>query len=102
MAMAMILGEGFLLSSVGVLLMILFEFGLSSDDVQRFRNRDGGKELHAAGLFATIFNHLVFVSRGAFFACFLFTLMYMKSLIASLAGSHYILSDRKVWIHSTT
>jgi len=40
--------------------MILFEFGLSSDDVQRFRNRDGGKELHAAGVFATIFNHLVF------------------------------------------
>ena len=40
--------------------MILFEFGLSSDDVQRVRNCDGGKELHAAGLFATIFNHLVF------------------------------------------
>ena len=57
---AMILVEGFLLSSTGVLLIILFEFGLSSDDVQRVRNCDGGKELHAAGLFATIFNHLVF------------------------------------------
>jgi len=52
--------EGFLLSSTGVILMLLFEFCISMDDVKRFRAREGGKELHAAGIFATIFNHLLF------------------------------------------
>ena len=52
--------EGLLLSSTGVILMLLFEFCISMDDVKRFRAREGGKELHAAGIFATIFNHLLF------------------------------------------
>lgn len=51
--------EGFGFSSMGVALMLIFEFGISSSDVQRLRKRDGGKELHAAGLRATIINHLV-------------------------------------------
>lgn len=56
----MLLVEGFLLSVTGVLLMLLFEFGLSMDDVEKFRSRDGGKELYRNGMIATIFNHLVF------------------------------------------
>ena len=55
----MLLVEGFLLASTGVILMFTFEFGLSSSDVQRLRNRDGGKELHNHGLRATILNHLI-------------------------------------------
>lgn len=54
------LAEGFLLSSTGVILMLLFEFCISMDDVKRFRAREGGKELHAAGIFSTITNHLLF------------------------------------------
>ena len=52
--------EGFLLSSTGVILMLLFEFCISMDDVKRFRAREGGKELHATGIFSTIMNHLLF------------------------------------------
>ncbi len=51
--------EGLGFSSLGVALMLIFEFGISSSDVHRLRKRDGGKELHAAGLRATIINHLV-------------------------------------------
>mmetsp|Transcript_22867 Transcript_22867/g.49469 ORF Transcript_22867/g.49469 Transcript_22867/m.49469 type:complete len:231 (+) Transcript_22867:27-719(+) len=51
--------EGFLFSSIGVFLMLIFEFGISSSDVQRFRKRNGGKELHAAGIRATTINHLL-------------------------------------------
>lgn len=59
MIMDILLLEGFGFSSMGVALMLLFEFGISSSDVQRLRKREGGKELHAAGLRATIINHLL-------------------------------------------
>ena len=51
--------EGFGFSAMGVALMLIFEFGISSSDVKRLRSRDEGKKLHAAGLRATIINHLV-------------------------------------------
>jgi sterol desaturase/sphingolipid hydroxylase (fatty acid hydroxylase superfamily) len=46
-------------SVLGLLLVLAFEFGLSSSDVQRLRKKEGGKELHAAGIRATILNHLI-------------------------------------------
>jgi sterol desaturase/sphingolipid hydroxylase (fatty acid hydroxylase superfamily) len=55
----MLLVEGFLLSSFGVLLMLVFEFGLSSTDIKKIREREGGKELHDAGIRATVINHLI-------------------------------------------
>jgi sterol desaturase/sphingolipid hydroxylase (fatty acid hydroxylase superfamily) len=55
----MLLLEGLLFSSLALILMLIFEFGISHRDVQRFRKRDGGKELHAAGMRATIINHMV-------------------------------------------
>ena len=55
----MLLVEGFLLSFTGVLLMLLFEFGLSMGDVKKIRSSDGGK-LYTEGMIATLFNHLVF------------------------------------------
>eukprot|EP00579_Thalassiosira_antarctica_P021823 CAMPEP_0201959968 /NCGR_PEP_ID=MMETSP0904-20121228/6793_1 /ASSEMBLY_ACC=CAM_ASM_000553 /TAXON_ID=420261 /ORGANISM="Thalassiosira antarctica, Strain CCMP982" /LENGTH=233 /DNA_ID=CAMNT_0048505761 /DNA_START=8 /DNA_END=709 /DNA_ORIENTATION=- len=55
----MLLGEGFLFSSLALLLMPIFEFGFSSNDIQKIRKRDGGKELHIAGIRATILNHLI-------------------------------------------
>mmetsp|Transcript_38024 Transcript_38024/g.64992 ORF Transcript_38024/g.64992 Transcript_38024/m.64992 type:complete len:231 (+) Transcript_38024:103-795(+) len=51
--------EGFLFSSLGIALMFLFEFAFSTADVQKIRSRGGGKELHVAGLRATILNHLI-------------------------------------------
>lgn len=39
--------------------MLVFEFGLSSSDVQRLRKCNGGRELHTRGLRATILNHLI-------------------------------------------
>ena len=54
-----LLVEGFLFSTVGVLLMLLFEIG-SYGDVRRLRSNERGKELYNAGLLSTIFNHLAY------------------------------------------
>ncbi|KAL3822404.1 hypothetical protein ACHAXA_010882 [Cyclostephanos tholiformis] len=51
--------EGLLFSFLALILMLIFEFGISKRDVQRFRKRDGGKKLHAAGMRATIINHII-------------------------------------------
>ncbi|KAL7540157.1 hypothetical protein ACHAXR_012854 [Thalassiosira sp. AJA248-18] len=52
--------EGFLFSSFAVIIVFIFEFGLAVPDINRIRKRDGGKALHAAGIRATIFNHMIF------------------------------------------
>lgn len=46
-------------ASAWVLIMLVFEFGLSFRDVKRFREREGGKDLHAAGIRATIINKIL-------------------------------------------
>jgi len=48
--------EGFFVGSLNVLLMFVFEYGLSEKDVQRLRERIGGKDIHVAGIRASIFN----------------------------------------------
>jgi sterol desaturase/sphingolipid hydroxylase (fatty acid hydroxylase superfamily) len=50
--------EGLVFGSLNVLLMFSLEYVYSSDDVQRLRERDGGKELHNAGIRASIFNSI--------------------------------------------
>ena len=50
--------EGLLVGSLNILLMFGLEYVYSSDDVRRFRMRDGGKELHNAGIRASVFNSL--------------------------------------------
>jgi len=52
-----LLVEGLLFSTAGVLLMLLFEIG-SYGDVRRIRSSKSGKELYNAGILSTIFNHL--------------------------------------------
>jgi len=42
-----------------VILMLPFEFGLSSSEIKQIRKRDGGKQLHLAGIRSTILNHLI-------------------------------------------
>ena len=54
-----LLVEGLLFSTAGVLLMLLFEIG-SYGDVRRLRSSESGKELYNAGMIATMFNHLVY------------------------------------------
>ena len=54
-----LLVEGLLFSSTGVLVMLLFEAG-SYGDVTRLQSSESGKELYNAGMFASIFNHLVY------------------------------------------
>ena len=56
----MLLVEGAAFSTFAVLLVFLFEFGLSTSDVKKIRKRDGGKALHTAGIRSTIINHMVF------------------------------------------
>lgn len=56
----MLVVEGFGYSSFLVLLVFIFEFGLSSPGIEQLKKRDGGKALYAAGVRATCFNHLVF------------------------------------------
>ncbi|KAL3791842.1 hypothetical protein ACHAW5_002893 [Stephanodiscus triporus] len=51
--------EGLLFSISAIILMLFFEFGISYDDVRRLRERNGGKELHAAGIRSTIVNKMV-------------------------------------------
>ena len=51
--------EGLLVGSLNILLMFGLEYVYSSDDVRRLRMRDGGKELHNAGIRASVFNSLV-------------------------------------------
>ncbi|KAL3792328.1 hypothetical protein HJC23_006240 [Cyclotella cryptica] len=50
--------QGLFVGSLNILLMLGLEYGLSSEDVQRLRERDGGKELHIAGLRASVFNSI--------------------------------------------
>lgn len=54
-----LLAEGITFGSLNVIGMLLLEFVLSMDDVQQLRKREGGKELHLAGVAATIFNSIV-------------------------------------------
>jgi len=46
-------------ASVWVLIMLVFEFGLSLRDVERFRKRAGGKDLHSACIRATVINKIL-------------------------------------------
>lgn len=51
--------EGILFASMWVIIMLVFEFGIALPDVRRFREREGGKELHNAGICATIINKML-------------------------------------------
>lgn len=50
--------QGLFVGALNTVLMFALEYGLSSDDVKRLRERDGGKELHIAGIRASIFNSM--------------------------------------------
>ena len=54
-----LLVEGAAFGALNVLGMFILEFGLSSHDVELLRKREGGKELHLAGLLATTFNSII-------------------------------------------
>lgn len=54
-----LLVEGFLFSSVLLWLVFVFEW-CSYADILRIQKRDGGSELHMAGIRATVLNHLVY------------------------------------------
>ena len=106
--------EGLLFSFFGVMLMLVFEFGISHRDVRRFRKRDGGKELHAAGMRATIINHMVLgpiaydltvrhccTRRGLTFSqqarCVVLFLLIESALFYVV---HYLMHTRRLyWMH---
>lgn len=50
--------QGLVVGSINVLLMFGLEYVYSRDDVKRIREREGGKELHNAGIRASIFNSI--------------------------------------------
>ena len=54
-----LLDEGVAFGSLNVIVMLLLEFGVSLEDVRQLRKREGGKELHLAGMVATAFNSIV-------------------------------------------
>jgi sterol desaturase/sphingolipid hydroxylase (fatty acid hydroxylase superfamily) len=54
-----LLAEGVAFGSLNVIVMLLLEFGVSLEDVRQLRKREGGKELHLAGMVATAFNSIV-------------------------------------------
>jgi len=59
MPMPPLLAEGVAFGSLNVIVMLLLEFGVSLEDVQQLRKREGGKGLHLAGMAATTFNSIV-------------------------------------------